>query len=539
MKMNYHILALILALVPCPLAGAQNAAEPLAGAVASEVPAVDGGAPEDALNRGTPRRSAVGFLEACARPDFERAAEYLDLRNLPENIAELGGPELARQLNHVLSRAVWLDDYTVSDSPQGAKGDGLPEYRDQLVTIKTPEGLEYPIWLQHVPRGDGVLIWKVSNRSVALIPELYEEYSYPPLIERIRKWFPENVVILGLEAFKWFILLLSAVLSWPILWVVGWALSRIFSSPARDLFPLVRKFFTGPFVLIGILVVAGVVLNELGAGAYAQMIMDARTLSTLAIVWALWALTNLYRSYKQTRLDAAGRPGAAKLMRPITGLVKLLILIFAMLFWLNNIGVNITTVLAGLGVGGLAVALALQKPIEDMMGALTIFSQAPMRVGDFVRYGEVTGTVEDIGLRTTRIRTLQSTVVSIPNARIAHVEVENLTYRSKIRYWPTLRLRYDTTLEQLRQIRDRIEEMLEAHESVYPEPVRVRFTDFDTDAILIKVHSYLQTTDYTESLRIGEALNLSMMEIVQSVGARFALPGRSIALEGEAVGASQ
>ena len=133
--------------------------------------------------------------------------------------------------------------------------------------------------------------------------------------------------------------------------------------------------------------------------------------------------------------------GRRTVLRPMTGLVKLVVLVFGVLFWLNNLGVNITTLLAGLGVGGLAVALALQKPIEDMMGALTIFTQAPMRVGDFVRYGNVTGVVEDIGLRTTRLRTLNNTLVSIPNARIAHTEVENLTYREKIRYQPTLRLR--------------------------------------------------------------------------------------------------
>jgi len=494
--------------------------------------------PEDALNRGTPRGAAVGFLEACEEPNFEKAAEYLDLRNLPDEVADIGGRELARQLYQVITRAFWLDDYTLSDRPEGVQGDGLPAYRDELAPIKTPDGREFQLWLQRVPRGDGALIWKVSNRSVALIPELYDAFSYPPLIEAVRNWFPEEGSFLGLELFKWFILLIAGVISWPVFWLVGWVLGRLFSSPKKDTYPLVRKFFRGPFVMIGYLFVVALLLRELGVGAYAREIMEARTLSTIVVVWLLWSLVNLYRAHKQRKLEAAGRPGAAKLLRPMTGLVKLVVLVFGALFWLNNLGINITTLLAGLGVGGLAVALALQKPIEDMMGALTIFTQAPMRVGDFVRYGDVTGTVEDIGLRTTRLRTLQNTVVSIPNARIAHVEVENLTYRSKIRYWPTLRLRYDTSLEQLREIRDRIEEMLETHASVYDEPIRVRFTDFDADAILIKVHCYLETTDYTESLQIGEALNLSMMEIVQSAGARFALPGRSISLEGDAIATS-
>jgi MscS family membrane protein len=148
--------------------------------------AVDKG-PEDALNRGTPRGSIIGYLEACADFDFEKAAEFLDLRNLPDEVHELGGSELARQLNHVLSRSVWLDDYNVSDKPEGVKGDGLPDYRDELVVIRKPDGEEISILMQHVPRGDGEQIWKVSNRSVSLIPDLYDEFSYHPWIEKIRE----------------------------------------------------------------------------------------------------------------------------------------------------------------------------------------------------------------------------------------------------------------------------------------------------------------------------------------------------------------
>ncbi len=122
-----------------------------------EIPVgVDRG-PEDALHRGTPRSSIVGYMQACSEFDFEKAAEYLDLRNLPSEVEAIGGKELARQLNHVLSRAVWLDDYSVSDLPGGMKGDGLPDYRDELVTVKTSDE-DVVLWMQHVPRGDGELI---------------------------------------------------------------------------------------------------------------------------------------------------------------------------------------------------------------------------------------------------------------------------------------------------------------------------------------------------------------------------------------------
>ena len=144
---------------------------------------------------------------------------------------------------------------------------------------------------------------------------------------------------------------------------------------------------------------------------------------------------------------------------------------------------------------------------------------------------EFTGTVEDIGLRSVKVRTLTNTLVTIPNSRIAYVEVENITAREKIRFWPTLRLRYDTTPEQLKTIMDGIRAELEQHELVHDDPIRVRLTDFDEDAILIKIHSFLKTTDFTESLEIGEDLNFRILEIIHSAGANFALPGKSVYME--------
>ena len=488
--------------------------------------------PEDALHRGNPRSSIIGFLAAANEFNWEKAAEFLDLRNLPPDITEIGGPELARQFNHVVSRAVWLDQFTISDKPDGLQGDDLPAYRDELFKINSEDG-EIPIWLQRVPRADGVQIWKLSNRSVARIPELYEFYSYSAPVDKIRGWFPDNASLLGLEAFKWFILIAIALVCWPVYRLIAILLSRLFSSPDKPSYPLIRNILTGPIVFIGILITLRTSLGTLGAGAAAQGVMQAKTLSILALIWVLWATSNLIKTYQQDKLNKAGRPGAAKLMQPLTTLAKILIFIFGLLFWLNNIGVNITTVLAGLGVGGLAVALALQKPIEDMMGALTIFSQASLRVGDFCRYGAEMGVVEDIGLRTTRLRTLTNTVVSIPNARIASLEVENISYRTKIRYWPTLRMRYDTTPDQLRTITNRIKQALEENEMVYEDPLRVRFTDFDSDAMLIKVHSFIKTTDFTEFLGIAEEINIQIMEIVKSAGTSFALPGRAIFMEGD------
>ena len=368
MKMNplkLGVLALIaFFLVNCmPALAQEQATEPTV-----VVPVTVDKGPEDALDRGNPRSSIIGYLSAASEFNWEKAAEYLDLRNLPPDVQAIGGPELARQFNHVVSRSVWLDRLSVSDSPQGLQGDDLPTYRDELMRIPGEDG-EVPIWLQQVPRADGVMIWKLSNRSVARVPELYALYSYSAPVESVRSWFPADASFLGLEAFKWFIMIVISLIAWPVAYLIGLLLARLFSSPENEIYPLIRNIFTGPLVLIAILFAARSTAEQLGIGAYAQQVMQAKTMATLAIVWVLWSVINLVRSYQQEKLNKLGRPGAAKLMQPLTTLVKILVFVFGLLFWLNNIGINITTVLAGLGVGGLAVALALQKPIEDMMGA--------------------------------------------------------------------------------------------------------------------------------------------------------------------------
>ena len=495
-------------------------------------PAADevAGVPEDPHNRGTPRQSLAGFLLKASELDFEAATEHLDLRHLPPEASDISGPELARQLNFVLSRSVWLDDYAVNDTPDGARGDGFPDYRDELARINTKNG-EVLLFMQHVPRSDGVLIWQVSNRSLGLVPALYEEFGYPTWIESIRTRLPDTGSFLGLETFKWVIGLSVGLISWPILYLFGLLLSRLFSKPANPNYPLVRKVLTGPVVGVGIILTMNLVVTDLGLSAVAQQAMKAQTLLTAMIVWLFWSVANLIRNHHRNRLIEEGRPGAAQLLRPMTTLIKMLVLLAGILFWMNNLGINISTVLAGLGVGGLALALALQKPLEDLMGALTLFSQAPVRVGDFCRYGTITGVVEDIGLRTTRIRTLADTLVSIPNSRIALVEIENFSLRNKVHYKPVIRLRYDTLPDEVNKALVGIRQMLDSHPRVLDDPQRVRFTDFESDAILIEIHAYIDTVSIAEFLEISEELNLLVVRAIDDAGARFALPSRSLHIE--------
>ena len=158
-----------------------------------------------------------------------------------------------------------------------------------------------------------------------------------------------------------------------------------------------------------------------------------------------------------------------------------------------------------------------------------------MKTGDLCKYGNTLGRIEEIGLRTTRIRTLNNTLVSIPNNIIAHNPIENYSARQKMLYHPDLPLRYDTTPEQMQAIIDGINAMAREHEKVITDSVRIRFTEYAENALIIKARIYVDESDFSNYLAVVDDLNMSIMQIVQDAGAHFAQGAKTIMLENGAV----
>ena len=275
----------------------------------------------------------------------------------------------------------------------------------------------------------------------------------------------------------------------------------------------------------------GHITTSLGRGGVAEAWARVSPVAILVTLWFLFASMNLMRDIYATYLHEHGRPGTLALLHPAANAFKALIVIGALLIYLDKFGINITAVLAGLGIGGIAVALALQKPMEDMLGAVTLYTQQPIRIGDFCRVADYTGTIEVIGLRTTRIRTLARTLVAIPNHRLVNEPIDNISARGSIWYHPVLRLRYDTTPDQLRQVLKDIRALLSSHERVLQDNHRVRFNEFAKHAMQIEVFAYLTTTDWAEFLELAEELNIRIVEIVSEAGASLFMPSGTLYVE--------
>ena len=485
---------------------------------------------KDNLGRDTPRSSFIGFLTATENFDFELAVQYMDLRNLPHSTRKFEAEELARQLDFVIKRAMKINVDLLSRKVTGQVVDGLPDYRDELGRI-VDDGEELVLFMQKVPGESDNFIWKISNASVALVPELYEYFSYPDWIEKIRLRLPADSGFLGIELFKWVIVLGAVVILLPVFWIIGFVLSWLISRPGSPSHPSVRSLFTRPLTILAVMLIAGSLIRELGLGARAQAVADSRTLITIVFVWVIFSLIDLFRERRREKFLAQGRADAHILGRPMANALKLFTLLGAVLIWLTNTGIDITTLLAGLGIGGVALALALQKPIEDLLGAVSLYSQQPMQTGDLCKYGNVLGRIQEIGLRTTRIRTLNDTLVSVPNCIIAHGAIENYSARKKMLYHPDLPLRYDTTGEQMQTIIDGIDAMAQQHEKVIKDSVRVRFTAFAENSMIIKVRIYVDESDFSGYLTVVGDLNLSIMKIVEDAGAHFAQGAQTIMLE--------
>lgn len=194
----------------------------------------------------------------------------------------------------------------------------------------------------------------------------------------------------------------------------------------------------------------------------------------------------------------------------------------------SELGLSITPIIAGLGIGGLAVALAIRPTLENIIGGFVLFLDRPVRVGEFCGFGDKTGTVEEIGLRSTRIRGLDRTVITVPNADFVQLQIVNYTRRDMNLFQSSIGLRYETTPDQLRYVAARIRKLLIQHNKVLPDPARVRLSAFGDSAFVLDVFAFVRTTDWDEFLAIKEDLNLRIAEIVRESGTGFAFPSRTV-----------
>lgn len=212
-------------------------------------------------------------------------------------------------------------------------------------------------------------------------------------------------------------------------------------------------------------------------------------------------------------------------------LLTLAMAIGLVIYGVERLGLSIMPLLAGLGIGGIAIALAVRPTLENLIGGIVLLIDKPVEVGDLCSYsgqaGEQVGVVEKIGLRSTRLRKFEDTLVSIPNAEFCQLQLENLSRREMTLLQYTLNLRYETSADQLRHVLTYLRRMLIGHPKVSPERLRVRFTGFGASSLDVEIFAYIRTRVYPEYWAIREDINLRIIDIVNDSGTGFAFPSQT------------
>jgi MscS family membrane protein len=487
--------------------------------------------PEDEFKRGTPRTTMQGYLIACRAGDYERGARYLDLRRLTEEERPSQGARLARQLKVVLDRMLWVDLEALSPHAEGNLEDQLPADRDRIGRIETSQG-PVEVLLQRVPREDRERIWQISSSTVARIDSLYDEFGYGALGEILPAPFFE-VQLIEVQLWQWIGLLVLVVVAYGVSWLASSVVLRLLrnlSERTRLTWDdqLVRAII-GPFRLVLFVLLFAVGSVPLAVSAPVQRVLGGleQAAFIIAVAWLLLRLIDLLADLAVQRLSDQGQGPATQFVPLGRKTLKVLLVVFAALAVLDVFGFNVTAVLAGLGIGGLALALAAQKTIENLFGGVTLLADRPIAVGQFCRFGDKIGTVEEIGLRSTRVRTLDRTIVTVPNAEFSSTQIENYAVRDRMRLFTMIGVRYETTPDQLRYLLAELRSMLLAHPKVTPDPARVRFVGFGAYSLDLEVFAYVSTSDWNEFLHIREDIYLRVMDIVERSGTGFAFPSQT------------
>jgi MscS family membrane protein len=250
--------------------------------------------------------------------------------------------------------------------------------------------------------------------------------------------------------------------------------------------------------------------------------------AVFGVTWLVFRVIDLLAGVLRDRMQQRGQASAVYLVPLGARTLKIVIGVFTALAALDNLGFDVTTIIAGLGVGGLAVALALRPTLENIFGGVTVLIDQPIKPGEFCRYGDKLGTVEEVGIRSTRIRSLDRTVVTVANSDFSSMQIENFAKRDRVRLHTTLGLRYETTADQLRYTIAELRRLIESHEKVFEQPRRVRLVGFGASSLDVELLCYIATADYAEFLAVREDMYLRMIDIVEKSGSGFAFPSTTV-----------
>ena len=534
------------------------------------VTVVWGQSPESPLkppDRSSPRATLRTFLDACdaiaafiaheyiPAPSRAKFGQMVELSAVPVETLDVAALPPAARLKG--SRAAAMSLYEVLSRIELPPIDSIPDAKDVAagagggLTRWVVPGTE--IALVRVQAGPRSGEWVFSPDTVARAGDFYERVRHLPYRRPVPMEGAKELVVSGggwmiphgfvqsmpaaLRApvadqavWKW--IGLGLVLALAVVFVgVAYRVSQLGAERNRFLNALAELALPAS-VLVAAPAVAYLALVQLNLIDEPGVVVGvaATEIMFLAAAWLSWRIAPVVAEAIIASPSIGPESIDAHLIRVTARLLAIVGSASFIALGAERLGAPVYGIVAGLGVGGLAIALAAQPTIENLIGGLNLFADKPIRVGDVCRYGTDIGTVESIGIRSTRIRGADRTLTTIPNAALAKMPIVNLTRRDRILIQTVVGLRYETTPEQLRYVLVRLRELLLGHPRVDPDTARVRFVGLGNSSLDIEVFAYVTTRDWAEFLGIREDILLRIIAVVEEGGTAFAFPSQTLYL---------
>jgi MscS family membrane protein len=495
--------------------------------------------PIDQWGRSTPRGMVEGFLNSIGQEDYEKASQYLNLSDFSERERKTKGADLAKNLQTLLDRGGWFfPSAMLSNAREGKLADETPAEEDQRDVIGNLRGNGNTIEIVAEISKDeqGNPIWLISKDTVEALPGLIGTgAASEPFINKL---LPDALVDLkwgGAPAGHWLAMIILLALSYGAAWFIILGLVK-----------LGKKYWTrratvnGHHILDAVRVPASLYLavwifglSSLWLGVSIIVRQHIGQLNVIvawtAIALLAWRLIDIFAEATQRKIGTNGRYyGFSSILYFFRRIIKVVFGIVVAFILLDNLGVDVTAGLAALGIGGIALALGAQKTLENFIGSLAIVIDQPVHIGDYCKIGGVAGTVEDIGMRSTRLRTNDRTLVTIPNGDLSNQTIENFARRSRFLVNKKFQLRYDATAGDILAFTRKYQEILFANDNVTEEGFPVRYLGPGPDGHQIELFFYINVSDNNEYLKIQQDLMLQMTDLVDTMGLFYIIPSQTM-----------
>ncbi len=408
-----------------------------------------------------------------------------------------------------------------------------------------------PIWIVQASKGEREGEFLFGENTVMAAPRFYEgikdlplqtslpimswhrairQFTGPMIPAIVLRSIPQSLHDFWLETPRWKVItvVLISGLAALLLLVFHRAVNR--REIENRVGFLLRRALTPIVILVVVWSLRNFINHQIAVfGSFSILVADIVTiLINGGAVWLLWlVILAIFERIVQVK-DIPDESFDAHLWRIGGRTIGTLASVVIIGNAAQNLGLPLYSVVAGLGIGGLAVALAIRPTLENLIGGIMLYLDQPVRIGDFCSFGDKTGTVESIGVRTSKIRAIDRTLISIPNSALADMQLINWAKCDRMLITTTIGLRYETENDQLRYVLAKFREMCHAHPKIDSETVRVRFADFGQSSLDIVVRIYALTRDFNEYYAIREDVLLRMSDIVKKSGSGFAFPSQTL-----------